>query len=71
MSGGPACQCAEAKAPLLTRRWVVVMYRYNRSAFNGYRHTLSDYSEVECTRCHRRWRTKALYVAHLKDRGRP
>lgn len=39
----------------------------NRSAFNGYRWTPSDYSEVRCTVCGRSWRTKAKYVDALPD----
>lgn len=49
--------------------WVVTMRNYNASAFNGYRRTPSDYSEVRCTfgTCRLRWRTKADYVAGLPD----
>jgi hypothetical protein len=49
--------------------WVVVARRCNYSAFNGYRWTPSDYSEVRCTRpdCLGRWRTKAKYVDALPD----
>jgi hypothetical protein len=47
--------------------WVVVARKHNRSAFNGYHYTRSDYSGVRCTRCDRYWRTKAAYVDELPD----
>lgn len=50
--------------------WVVTMRNHNASAFNGYRRTPSDYSEVRCTfgMCrHAVWRTKAGYVDELPD----
>ena len=47
----------------------VTMYKHNRSAFNGYHPTPSDYSEVTCDRekggCGWHWRTKAAYVDRL------
>jgi hypothetical protein len=45
--------------------WYVVVYRANRSAFNGYRFTPSDYSQVRCAKCGATWRTKAAYVERL------
>lgn len=57
MSGGDAC-----KNWYHREQWVVTQYRCNHSAFNGYHKTYSDYSEVWCTICPRRWRTKASYV---------
>ena len=39
--------------------WVVTMYRGNRSAFSGYHFTPSEYSELRCKACGRRWRTRA------------
>jgi len=45
--------------------WVVVQYKSNRSAFNGYRLTPSDYSEIRCLKCGNFWRTKARYVERL------
>lgn len=45
--------------------WRVTVYRANYSAFNGYRRTRSDYSEVTCTLDGHRWRTKAAYVEEL------
>jgi hypothetical protein len=50
--------------------WVVTMRHGNRSAFNGYRWTPSDYSELICTYCGRRWRTRANYVKHFPDAKR-
>jgi hypothetical protein len=47
--------------------WRVLMRNANRSAFNGYRRTTSDYSAVHCPVCHLAWRTKAAYVATLPD----
>jgi hypothetical protein len=48
---------------------VVRMRHCNRSAFNGYRLTISKYSQVICTRkgCPGSWRTKAKYVDELPD----
>jgi len=47
------------------KNWVVVDYRCNYSAFNGYKFTRSDYSAVRCTSCGFGWRTKAGYVDSL------
>jgi hypothetical protein len=49
--------------------WVVVQRNYNMSAFNGYRRTPSDYSEIRCgvSDCPSVWRSKAPYVADLPD----
>lgn len=73
----PACSCSEKKAPLPTdmahgdnrrpRQWFVLRRRYTRSAFNGYRVEMSDYSDVSCRVCGRCWRTKAPYVDKLTD----
>jgi len=49
--------------------WRVTVRRGNYSAFSGGRFTPSAYSEVQCTRCDRRWRTKAAYVDTLRDWG--
>ena len=65
MSGGIACKCSERKKPARERAWKVVQYMSNRSAFNGYRETQSLYSEIVCTACGARWRTKADYVLEL------
>ena len=59
MSGGLRCTCRGWYG------WRVTVYRGNFSAFNGYRFTPSDYSEVVCERCGARWRTKAKYVDSL------
>lgn len=59
---------------MASRPWVVTARKCNRSAFNGYRLTSSDYSEVRCHgitstghRCTGMWRTKAAYVEALFD----
>lgn len=49
--------------------WAVSVRHANYSTFNGGRRTPSDYSEVVCTRCRRRWRTKAAYVDGLPNLG--
>lgn len=61
MSRG-ACSCAKG-----ARRWVVSMRKHNRSAFNGYRRTPSDYSQVWCLACFTTWRSKGAYVDELPD----
>lgn len=43
----------------------MVQYRYNRSAFNGYHRTPSEYSLIRCGSCDGYWRTKAAYVETL------
>lgn len=67
MSGGAACRCPEAAKPITERGWVVYQRKCNHSAFNGYRYTPSDYSDVGCQSCNRVWRTKAAYVDQLGD----
>jgi hypothetical protein len=66
MSGEPMCRCGKRDA------WYVTAYRCNHSAFNGYRYTPSDYSEVECRSiyggCGVRWRTKARYADEVYQR---
>lgn len=48
--------------------WLAVrVRRANYSAFNGYRYTPSDYSEIVCLDCGRHWRSKAKGVAKLPD----
>lgn len=47
--------------------WVVTQRNCNHSAFNGYKRTPSDYSEVCCRKCNRVWRSKAAYVDKLPD----
>jgi len=70
MSGGVYCRCDERAKPLEQRRWIVVRFKHNRSAFNGYHRTPSDYSSVKCEVCLATWRTKAGYVASLMASGR-
>jgi hypothetical protein len=50
--------------------WTVIQRHGNRSAFNGYHWTRSDYSACLCGTCGRVWRTKAAYVEHLPDAPR-
>lgn len=62
-SGGTAC---------LNRKehwesWCVTVRKANYSAFNGGHRTPSDYSEIRCSACPTRWRTKAAYVDRLPD----
>lgn len=74
MSGGQACRCSEARAPILVptgsnerrRQWQVTQYRCNHSAFNGYHYTPSAYSSVVCRVCGASWRTGAAYVDSLE-----
>ncbi len=59
--------CQERHKHPSERNWVVLQRRCNHSAFNGYHYTPSDYSTVRCNSCNAVGRTKADYVAHLKD----
>lgn len=70
MSGGLACKCLESKKPVNERNWLVNMYCCNVSAFNGYRSTPSDYSEIQCNTCNALWRSKAEYTHKLKRMNR-
>jgi hypothetical protein len=63
LSGGTACLYRKEHF----EHWVVTVRRANYSAFNGYHRTPSDYSEIRCTVCPTRWRTKAAYVDRLPD----
>ncbi len=67
MSKGLVCRCDERDKPLAERQWGVIDRNCNHSAFSGYHYTPSDYSAVVCLDCCAWWRTKAGYVAHLKD----
>lgn len=58
--------CTDRKAH--QDRWVVTKRHYHLSAFNGYRRTPSDTSEVTCPLCPAVWRTKAIYVERLPDK---
>lgn len=70
---GTSCSCSERSAPISIpagsndrpRQWSIVQYKSNRSAFNGYHDTLSDYSAILCGVCGSIWRTKAAYVDDL------
>lgn len=55
------CQCPGKDRSF----WRIETWRGNRSAFNGYRFTRSDYSRIVCLRCGTPWRTKAAYVGTL------
>lgn len=59
MSGGTVCHCKDKDR---MKNWVVVHYKCNHSAFNGYKRTPSDYSLLRCRVCCSVWRTKADYV---------
>jgi hypothetical protein len=68
------CTCTESREPIADvvatrppRLWRVEVRCANYSAFNGYAHTPSDYSQVRCLRCGNVWRTKAGYVNQLPD----
>ncbi len=67
MSGGTVCKCEESKKDIGDRCWLVLSRKCNYSAFNGYHHTPSDYSQVTCLKCPACWRTKAQYVDELDD----
>jgi hypothetical protein len=63
MSNGAFCNCEKKDKS----NWVVSSYKSNYSHFEypkGERH-YSDYSQVECKKCGRTWRTKAKYVEEL------
>lgn len=66
MSGGNVCMCGESKKRIENRNWVIVDYKCNFSAFNGWRKQPSDYSSVRCVECGFSWRTKAGYVSKLR-----
>lgn len=59
------CTCGRKKSD--HSDLVVVKYKCNFSAFNGYHYTPSDYSEVRCIRpsCNGTWRTKGKYIDDL------
>ena len=62
----PVCKCEEQGKPIEKRNWVIIDYKCNYSAFNGWKYTPSDYSSVNCGACGAIWRTKAKYVNRLK-----
>jgi len=56
------------KCPRCSDSRIVVSHRrHNHSVFRGRFGTASRYSEVVCTFCGWRWRTRAEYVDHLPD----
>lgn len=59
-----SCTCEGTTAERRASWWCPA-YRCNYSAFNGYRRTPSPYSEIRCTACGNRWRTKAAYADAL------
>jgi len=67
MSGGTACECEGTRKERM-KNWVVKHLLHNHSYFGpgprGSYHP-SDYSEVWCKKCNKRWRTKAKYVFSL------
>lgn len=63
MSGGTACRVKAHKPG----RWVVAERKASYSAFNGYRRTPSDWSQMFCQGCGACWRTKAAYVDTIPD----
>ena len=65
MSGGAVCRCGESKKSITDRRWEVMQYKCNHSAFSGYKWTPSDWSSLRCEACGASWRTKADYVGQL------
>jgi hypothetical protein len=67
MGNSFGCKCEERSKPVDERAWIVLSRNCNHSAFSGYRRTPSAYSEVACLRCRSIGRTKAAYVAKLKD----
>lgn len=61
------CHCPERSKPPAKRNWAVTQRRSNRSAFNGYHETYSDYSAIVCLSCGHGGRTKAAYVDELPN----
>ena len=66
MAKGVNCHCPERKKPIRERSWYVLIYKGNYSAFNGYKFTRSDHSEILCKKCSAIWRTDAAYVEKLQ-----
>lgn len=52
------------------RYWVVTTRNGNRSAFNGYHFTPSNYSQLHCLRCGTYWRSSGRYVKQVPDTDR-
>lgn len=70
MSANIPCRCSGTREEK-SKNWVIRQYKENRSAFNGYHPTPSDYSAIHCTKCLAGWRTKARYVQDLPMEDRP
>lgn len=51
----------------LIDKWRVIDRHCNYSRFGGGRCQPSQYSALKCLKCGARWRTKADYVALVKD----
>lgn len=68
MSKGTACRCRGTREEKL-KNWVIIQYKCNHSAFNGYKQTPSDYSCIRCMVCGSVWRTKSDYVLMVKGRA--
>lgn len=67
MSCGQACKCdGRLSDDFRKKNWVIAQFMSNRSAFNGYHETSSNYSEVRCLKCGRFWRTMAKYIKLLR-----
>lgn len=62
---GYYCICTDTDR---RNRWRVTQRNCNHSTFNGRKRTPSRYSEVQCLKCGRSWRTTAAYVRTLLDR---
>lgn len=69
MSARVKCTCG--RKPGDHTDLAVTSYKCNHSAFNGYRYTPSNYSQVRCLRpgCFGSWRTDAAYVETLPREG--
>ena len=67
MSVSFGCRCPERRKPVGERRWVVVMRQCHYSTFSGRRYTPSDWSLIRCLNCGAVGRTKAAYVAELRN----
>lgn len=72
MSASFNCHCEERSKPLSERRWRVLKYKWNNSAFVKAGGEPSDYSTVVCDnpKCNGCGRTKAKYVDELVKLGK-
>jgi hypothetical protein len=61
-----SCRCPEKnEREFRKQHWKVLQYKFNKSAFNGYRKEESDYSTVQCDVCGSVGRTKGKYVDEI------